>query len=359
MPIVRLSGTVQGIEDPNRESRARMLYLLFANGWDIYNSNGDQQITLSNIEEKVSESDAFVFMPGASIEDLFKAISIFVGYQTMDENLFSKPAVILNSDGSWDGFYRLLDQLHDQGTIRQKFRDYLLKAESPEYVLEALDQVLRDGLPDVGREKISTSAKDSFETPRPEELLGNACVFCSASIEDEAYLKAGYEMGRLLAERKIGCISGAGTTGIMGTVVKGSVESGGWTGGSNVPHIIELEGLPEGLSSFWLRPDIYTRMEIMIEESDAFIIFPGGAGTVQEMLALLIFKQMDSLLMRAKPVIIYNRPLNEEGQGFWDGLVELLEPWSHHNLFEVITDIEEVANRIEEVLKEKKYQSIG
>ena len=76
-----------------------MLYELFANGWDIYNSNGDQRISLSNIEKKVKESDAFVFMPGASVEDLFKAVSIFVGYQTMDAYLFGKPAVVLNSDG--------------------------------------------------------------------------------------------------------------------------------------------------------------------------------------------------------------------------------------------------------------------
>ncbi|MEC7907049.1 MAG: hypothetical protein VYC82_07470, partial [Verrucomicrobiota bacterium] len=72
MPIVRLSGTVEGEDDANRKSRARMLYTLFANGWDIYNSNGDQRITLSNIERKIQESDAFVFMPGASLEDLFK-----------------------------------------------------------------------------------------------------------------------------------------------------------------------------------------------------------------------------------------------------------------------------------------------
>ena len=95
MPIVRLSGTVEGPTDPNREIRARMLYRLYAGGWDIYNSNGDQRITLSNIEKKIVESDAFVFMPGATLEDLFKAVSIFVGYQTLDPNLQGKAAVIL------------------------------------------------------------------------------------------------------------------------------------------------------------------------------------------------------------------------------------------------------------------------
>ena len=61
MPKVRLAGTVRGERDPNREIRARLLYTLFSRGWDIYNSNGDQRISLSNIERKIIEADAFVF----------------------------------------------------------------------------------------------------------------------------------------------------------------------------------------------------------------------------------------------------------------------------------------------------------
>lgn len=124
-------------------------------------------------------------------------------------------------------------------------------------------------------------------------------------------------------------------------------------GGSNVPHIIELEGLPEGLSSFWLRPDIYTRMEAMIERSDAFVVLPGGAGSVQEMLALLIFKQMGSELLKGKPVIIYNRPVNGSGKGFWDGLIRLLEPWVNDDLFEVIDDLDEVVAYLKRSLSGK------
>lgn len=290
MPKVRLAGTVKGERDPNRESRARLLYELFSKGWDIYNSNGDQRISLSNIEKKIIESDAFVFTPGATLEDLFKAISIFVGYQTLDRNLEGKPTVLLNSDGSWSGLYGLLKHLNEMGTVRQNPTDYLLEAAHVEDVLELLEKARNIGLPDAGREKSGEVPGESFETPLPEGHIGNVCVFCSASIEKEDYLSDGYDLGKALAENNLGCVSGAGNSGIMGEVVRGSVEAGGWTGGSNVPHIIELEGLPEGLSSFWLKPDIYTRMEIMIERSDAFVIFPGGAGTVQEMLALMIFK---------------------------------------------------------------------
>jgi len=122
----------------------------------------------------------------------------------------------------------------------------------------------------------------------------------------------------------------------------GSVEAGGWTAGSNVPHIIEIEGLPKGLSTFWLRPDIYTRMEVMIEKSDAFIIFPGGAGTVQELLALLIFKKTGNPLMTRKPIILYNRIDKKLKMPFWDKLITLLNNLCDKELFDVITELEEI-----------------
>jgi len=341
MPKIRLSGTVLGADDPNRASRARLLYLLFAKGWDIYNSNGDQRITLSNIEKKIVESDAFVFTPGATLEDMFKAISIFVGFQTLDRNLFGKPTVILNEDGSWDPFFAVLDHLRKMETVRQQYADYLITVDTPEAVLDALEHVQSRGLPDAGRHKIGDSQMPMLDVPLPEDYIGSACVFCSASLEDPCYLADGEEIGRILAENRIGCVSGAGRSGIMGAVVKGSVEADGWAAGSNVPHIIELEGLPGGLSTFWLRPDIYTRMEVMIEHSEAFIIFPGGAGTVQELLALMIFKHQKNPLMEGKPVVIFNRQ-NHAGLGFWDPLIDLLSDMCCPGDFVVARELEDI-----------------
>lgn len=355
MPKVRLAGTVRGENDPNREKRAKLLYRLFSNGWDIYNSNGDQRISLSNIEKKIIEADAFVFTPGATLEDLFKAVSVFVGYQTLDKNLENKPTVLLNSDGSWDVFYGLLDHLVELGTIRQVPGDYLLEARHVDDVLELLEKSRDTQLPDPGRERSGDVAGPSFETPLPEDHAGNICVFCSASIEKEDYLADGRELGRQIAESKYGCVSGAGKSGIMGAVVKGSVDAGGWTGGSNVPHIIEIEGLPEGLSSFWLKPDIYTRMEIMIERSDAFVIFPGGAGTVQEMLALMIFKHQNKKGMGDKPVIVFDR-LDASGKRFWTPLIELLAKWCSDGEFLVVEELEEIVPTIRTLLSKANAQ---
>jgi uncharacterized protein (TIGR00730 family) len=358
MPKIRLSGTVLGADDPNRASRAKLLYLLFAKGWDIYNSNGDQRITLSNIERKITESDAFVFTPGATLEDMFKAISIFVGFQTLDRNLTGKPAVILNEDRSWDAFFAVLAHLRKMGTVKQDYAEFLLMADSPEDVLAALDQVKSRGLPDAGRHKIESPGAPVDEVAAPADYIGNACVFCSASLEEPNYLADGEAIGRMLAENKIGCVSGAGRSGIMGAVVKGSVEAGGWTAGSNVPHIIELEGLPDGLSCFWPRPDIYTRMEVMIENSDAFVIFPGGAGTVQELLALMIFKHQKNPLMNGKPVVIYNRQCGAGGQ-FWDPLIDLLSDVCAPGDFVVARELDDILPAIRPAMKQARPAAIA
>jgi uncharacterized protein (TIGR00730 family) len=357
MPKVRLAGTVRGEKDPNREIRARLLYSLFSKGWDIYNSNGDQRISLSNIERKIIESDAFVFTPGATLEDLFKAVSVFVGYQTLDVNLTGKPTVLLNSDGSWNQLFALLAHLNELGTVKQNHRDYLLLAESPEEVLELLETTRRVGLPSVGREKIGSSTVESFETPLPADHEGSVCVFCSASIEDPAYLSDGYEFGKLLAENHLGCVSGAGNSGIMGEVVRGSVDAGGWTGGSNVPHIIELEGLPVGLSSFWLKPDIYTRMEIMIQHSDAFVIFPGGSGTVQEMIALMIFKHQGNPTMTGKPVVVFDRK-DANGKSFWAPLIQLLSTWCYDGEFIVVEELSEIIPTIQKLIRPRETATV-
>lgn len=349
MAKVRLAGTVGDTMDPNREIRAQLLYELFSKGWDIYNSNGDQRITLSNIERKIIEADAFVFTPGATLEDLFKAISVFVGYQTLDRNLEGKPTVLLNSDGSWTALYALLEHLNSLGTVKQNARDYLIEAGRVDEVFGLLEMARGKGLPDAGRERTGDAAGESFETPEPEGNLGNVCVFCSASIEKYDYLEDGYTLGKLLAENRFGCVTGAGKSGIMGEVVRGSVDAGGWAGGSNVPHIIELEGLPTGLSSFWLKPDIYTRMEIMIERSAAFVIFPGGAGTVQEMLALMIFRRQSNKSMAGKPVIIFDR-VDKAGVRFWTPLIDLLVEWCGEGDFTVVSELDDIVPTVKRLL---------
>lgn len=351
MPIVRFSGRLKGKDDPQREIRSKLLYLLFRAGWDIYNANGDQRITLRNIEKKIIESDAFVFTPGASLEDMFKATSVLVGYQTCDPHLNCKPTLVLDEDGSWEMYYALMDHLHASKMIRQKYRELLIPVKSAQEVIEKLESD-----PAIGTHRQVTDPADAIapSDATEDDVTGipakNVCVFCSASIKTPAVINDGYLLGKALAKAGLGCISGAGNSGVMGSVVRGAIENGGWSGGSNVPHIIELEGLPDGISCFWPRPDIYLRMEVMIQRSEAFVIFPGGAGTFQELLALLILHQQNSKIMEGKPVIIFNR-LMEDGTRFWGPLFPLLDAAGGKGFYTEVSELAEIVPTVTRLLE--------
>ena len=351
MPIVRLSGTVQGATDPKRKERAELLYHLFANGWDIYNGNGDQTTHLENIQQKIIESDAFVFTPNPTIEDYFNLTSVFVGFQTLDSELQEKPAVVVNNDGSWDIFLGLMDHLHKLGTVKEKYDSHIKVVSN----IEALLKILADKQSKLDAHKHTILAEEPdfidagtvINNNKLSMPKFNVCVFCSASIKKEEYLNEGYEVGKQLAKRGWGCISGAGKTGIMGSVVRGAYENGGWSGGSNVPHIIRLEGLPDGLNEFWPRGDIYTRMEVMIDKSDAFVVLPGGMGTVQELLTMLILKHHKADLMNNKKIIIYNKYDKDANMNFWQPVIELIKSQnSFVKEIEVVESVEGIFDKL-------------
>lgn len=347
MPKVRLAGEILDRRDPNRKTRAKLLYHLFNAGWDIYNGNGDQKISLNNIQKKIIESDAFVFLPNPNLQDLFKAASIFVGYQTNDIDLEEKSTVILNSDYGWDDFISLFRHLHDLGTVRETPDSFLDIVHRPREVIMKLEEIYsRDERPKYPEIELDDDFQILGTAERPDF---NVCVFCSASIKKEPYLEDGYKLGKLLAEHKYGCVSGAGSTGIMGQIVKGSGEHGGWAGGSNVPHIIRMEGLPKLLSEFWPRPDIYTRMEVMIERSDAFVIMPGGVGTIQELMALLVLKEQRHPSMTEKPIIVVNRRDEDSGLKFWSPFIRLLNSYGVYDYYSVVDTVDDIFPRLEKL----------
>ena len=76
----------------------------------------------------------------------------------------------------------------------------------------------------------------------------------------------------------------------------------------------------------------------------------GGAGTVQELFALMIFKHQRNSLMEGKPVVIFNRE-HHTGQRFWDPLIELLNRMCRPGDFVVANTLEELLPGITPAMK--------
>jgi uncharacterized protein (TIGR00730 family) len=182
-------------------------------------------------------------------------------------------------------------------------------------------------------------------------------VFCSASTKNPALLNLAHDMGTGIAEEGWGVISGLGCTGMMGQVVEGAAEvieekKKGWVAGSNLPRIIHMEGLPSYYDKLWLTDDIYKRMEVMIKNSQAFVLLPGGMGTVQELMALLLLKYADKNgdhLMSDKkfgnkPIILVNPEIvDREGHKveFWKPLVDMARSFGFERDITVVASAEE------------------
>ncbi len=143
------------------------------------------------------------------------------------------------------------------------------------------------------------------------------CVFCgSRDGNDPAYGAAAEELGRALADRDWRLVYGAGDVGMMGRVARTSQKAGGQTFGVIPIHLFEREVGKRDLSTFVVTENMHERKKVMFMNSDAIVVLPGGAGSLDEFFEVLTWRQLS---LHSKPIILLNI------DGFWDPLVALVD----------------------------------
>jgi uncharacterized protein (TIGR00730 family) len=144
------------------------------------------------------------------------------------------------------------------------------------------------------------------------------CVYCGASERvAPQYYKAAEDLGKLIADNNFSMVYGGGRLGLMGRVSNAVIENGGIVVGITTEHLDAREGVQVGLHKVHVVDTMHTRKYQMSERADAFIIMPGGFGTLDEFFEILTWRQLN---LHQKPIIIAN--IN----GYWDSLVALF----HH-----------------------------
>jgi uncharacterized protein (TIGR00730 family) len=130
------------------------------------------------------------------------------------------------------------------------------------------------------------------------------CVYCGSSDKlHPDYLAAAFQMGSLLAARKIEVIYGAGSTGSMGALADGALQAGGKVTGV-IPDYFNTPALAhQNLTSLEIVDSIHERKARMIELADAFIALPGGFGSFEELFEALTWAQIG---LHSKPVGLLN-----------------------------------------------------
>lgn len=129
-------------------------------------------------------------------------------------------------------------------------------------------------------------------------------VFCSASVKVAPLLLSEIEMlGEQLARDGHVIVYGGANVGAMGALAQGVLSVGGTLIGV-VPELDFMQGLvQEGLTEQHVVPTLSSRKEVMIQQADGFLVYPGGLGTLDEALEVLALKSLGSL---QKPVVFYN-----------------------------------------------------
>lgn len=114
--------------------------------------------------------------------------------------------------------------------------------------------------------------------------MGKIAVFCSASpVENERFVNAAKELGRLIGLRKDTLIYGGASLGLMETVASAVKEYGGCVTGV-VPEIIEERNAVSGLCDSIIKvKDLNERKQEMNRLADLFVALPGGIGTLDEL----------------------------------------------------------------------------
>jgi uncharacterized protein (TIGR00730 family) len=157
------------------------------------------------------------------------------------------------------------------------------------------------------------------EPPR----LQSVCVFCGSSdAADPAYLAAAEALGHALAADRIKLVYGGGGVGLMGATARAAHEAGGEVLGVIPTFLVGRERALETVEHMVVS-NMHERKMLMYEHSDAFVILPGGIGTLEEVVELLSWRRLD---LHTKPVVFWNP------QGFWAPLFALFQHTVDHRL---------------------------
>ena len=174
----------------------------------------------------------------------------------------------------------------------------------------------------------------------------NICLYGSGSRKtDRIYTDKAYELGCELAKKGHTLVFGGGDTGMMGACAMGVHDNNGKSLGIAPEWIGKFEPLCEECSSFIYVDSMDERKQKFLDNSDAFIISPGGIGTLDEFFEVITLKK---LKRHDKPIVVFNV------NGFYDTMLKMIDEmgekgflYKQEKLFETATTIDEIFKAIE------------
>jgi uncharacterized protein (TIGR00730 family) len=149
----------------------------------------------------------------------------------------------------------------------------------------------------------------------------NVCVFCASSQKiDQRYIELAEEAGGELARRGHTLISGGATVSCMGAVARAARAGGARTIGVIPQVLVDIEIADTESDELIVTGDMRERKGIMDARADAFLVLPGGIGTLEELFEIWTSRVIG---LHSKPLVLLDpwglfTPLRELVQGLYD-----------------------------------------
>ena len=166
------------------------------------------------------------------------------------------------------------------------------------------------------------------------------CLYGSGSTEiDKIYTDEAYKLGQMIAEKGHSLVFGGGDTGMMGACAQGVHDNNGKTLGIAPEWMMNFEPLCDECNKFLYVDSMDERKNEFLNNSDAFIITPGGIGTLDEFFEIITLKKLKT---HDKPIIVLNI------YHFFDTMLKMFDEmdekgflYKQETLFKTVTDIDE------------------
>jgi uncharacterized protein (TIGR00730 family) len=111
------------------------------------------------------------------------------------------------------------------------------------------------------------------------------------------------QLGMSLGQNNIDLVYGGGRTGIMGAVAEGAASLGAHVTGIIPHHLLEREQVAGFASQLHVVDSMHDRKRLMYALADGFVALPGGMGTIEELMEVLTWAQLD---LHTKSVTLAN-----------------------------------------------------
>ncbi len=169
--------------------------------------------------------------------------------------------------------------------------------------------------------------------------LRSVCVFCGSRPGTRpSYTQAARDTGALIAAQGWRLVYGAGDVGLMGEVARSAIAAGASTMGVIPTHLMKMEVGKRDLTQLVITEDMHERKKVMFMNSDAVVVLPGGAGSLDEFFEVVTWAQIG---LHKKPIFLLNT------EGYWLPLIGLIDhiitegfaAASLRDLFTVVDDV--------------------